>query len=144
MTQPIVEDGPITEALIERVVREFYRRVRADADLGPIFSRVIGADWEPHLHVMFDFWSSLLRRTGRYGGQPMRKHLVLADVTPAHFERWLSLFRATCGELCTEDQGAAFIDKAERVAKSFQLAMFYDPVSDRRPLGAAPDENGAH
>lgn len=123
---------PISEALIEAVVRTFYRRVRADAALGPIFERVIGSDWEPHLHVMFDFWSSLLLRSGRYGGQPMRKHMPLKDVTPEHFARWLELFRATCRELCTDAQALAFIDKAERIAKSFQLAMFYDPAVDRR------------
>jgi hemoglobin len=58
--------------------------------------------------------------------------MPLKDVTPEHFARWLELFRATCGELCTDAQALAFIDKAERIAKSFQLAMFYDPAVDRR------------
>ena len=46
------------EAEIEILVRDFYARIRADETLGPIFARVIGEDWEPHLQKMFAFWSS--------------------------------------------------------------------------------------
>lgn len=117
----------IDDDLIERLIRAFYTKVRAEKDLGPIFEGVIGAEWEPHLHKMFDFWSSLTMLTGRYKGQPMVAHLKLKNVTPAHFDIWLSLFRETAIEICGEEIAPIFIEKAERVAESFKLGMFFDP-----------------
>jgi hemoglobin len=38
----------IDEAMIERLIRTFYERVRADRLLAPIFASRI-AEWEPHL-----------------------------------------------------------------------------------------------
>ena len=118
----------IGEALIERVVRRFYAKVRQDRTLGPIFETVIGADWEPHLAVMRDFWSSVLRMTGRYKGKPMVAHLRLKTVEPAHFEIWLALFRETAREECVPDIAALFIDRAERIAESLKLGMFHRPA----------------
>lgn len=136
---PMLANRPpqLDEALIESVVRRFYTRVRKDDELGPIFEAVIGDDWEPHLHRMFDFWSSLMLRTGRYSGQPLRKHLPLKAVQPPHFERWLGLFRETCNEIGDARIAAAFISKAERIAESFQLAMFF------RPESIAPASSGS-
>ena len=48
ITAEIVERTGITEAMIERLVRGFYARVRTDAVLAPIFDARI-RDWEPHL-----------------------------------------------------------------------------------------------
>lgn len=130
MTFPVATaraDSPVDEAMIEGLVRRFYTRVRADAELGPIFEAVIGDDWEPHLHIMMDFWSSLMLRTGRYSGQPLRKHLRLKQVRPEHFDRWLELFRETCDEIEDERVGPAFMAKAERIAESFKLGMFFHP-----------------
>lgn len=125
---------PVTnEQEIERVVRAFYARVRADAELGPIFDRVIGDDWEPHLRKMFAFWSSVMLMSGRYKGQPMVAHMRLKAVRPAHFERWLALFRQTTEELCAPETAAAFIERATRIADSLRLGMFFNPaVADLR------------
>ena len=38
----------IDEAMIQRLVRGFYRRVREDPLIGPVFAARI-LDWEPHL-----------------------------------------------------------------------------------------------
>jgi hemoglobin len=117
----------INEALIEKLVRTFYAKIRADKELGPIFGNVIAGDWEPHLQKMFSFWSSLTMLTGRYKGQPMVAHMKLKMVEPQHFDRWLSLFRETAGEVCPPPAAAIFIDKAERVAESLKLGMFFKP-----------------
>ncbi len=113
----------IDEALIERLVRHFYHRVRDDAVLGPVFARRI-EDWEPHLATMMAFWSSVTRMTGRYKGNPVPKHKALSEVTPAHFERWLALFRESAEEVCPPGAAALFVDRAERIAQSLQLSMF--------------------
>lgn len=117
----------IDDALVETLVRSFYTKIRANKDIGPVFEAVIGDDWEPHLHKMFDFWSSLTMLTGRYKGQPMVVHMRLKTVTPEHFDIWLSLFRETAGTVCSQAVAPIFIEKAERVAESFKLGMFFDP-----------------
>jgi hemoglobin len=117
----------IDDALIEALVRSFYDKIRADEELGPIFSSVITGDWEPHLQKMFAFWSSLTMLTGRYKGQPMVAHMKLKMVEPRHFDRWLSLFRETANEICPAPAAAIFINKAERVAESLKLGLFFKP-----------------
>jgi hemoglobin len=122
--------APVTdEAEIEKVVRAFYARVRADASLGPIFERVIGDDWEPHLQKMFAFWSSVMLMSGRYKGQPMVAHMRLKAVRPPHFERWLELFRHTVDEICAPETADAFMDRAARIAESLQMGMFFSPAA---------------
>ena len=90
----------IDEEMIRALVHGFYDRVRADGEIGPIFNRVIGDDWDAHLAKMCDFWSSVMLMSGRYKGNPMVAHMRLKMVQPQHFERWLSLFRETARAVC--------------------------------------------
>jgi hemoglobin len=129
---PIPRDG-ITEARIEQLVRQFYGKVRRDERLGPIFVRALGDDWEAHLLRMMDFWSSLMLTTGRYSGQPLQKHLPLKTVRSDDFDIWLRLFNETALEVGGEAFAAVFMSKAERVAASFRMAMFFDPATAHRP-----------
>jgi hemoglobin len=126
---PAAERPRIDEAMIERLVRRFYARVRADTRLGPIFAGALGEDWEPHLRKMMDFWSSVMLTTGRYAGQPMQVHAALKGVVPADFDIWLSLFETTAREECGP-AASAFLFKAQRVAESLKRGMFYDPRLD--------------
>ena len=119
--------GIITEDMIRRLVHGFYARVRRDEALGPIFDRVIGENWDPHLEKMCAFWSSVMLTSGRYKGNPMLAHLRLKTVTEAHFARWLALFRATAAELFEPGFANAFIARAETIARSLQLGMFFKP-----------------
>lgn len=111
----------IDEAMIERLVRAFYDRVRADALIGPVFAARI-ADWEPHLQQMFAFWSSVALSTGRYQGAPMRKHLFL-PIDSRHFDRWLALFEATAAEICPPRAAEHFIVRARRIAENFEMGV---------------------
>ncbi|CEJ11668.1 Group 3 truncated hemoglobin ctb [bacterium YEK0313] len=120
-TAAIQAETGIDEAMIERLVRGFYDRVRTDDLLGPVFAARI-TDWEPHLAQMFAFWSSVALMTGRYHGQPMRKHLPL-PVDAVHFDRWLSLFAATAQELCPPKAAAHFVARAQRIAESLELGI---------------------
>lgn len=117
----------IDEALIERVVRGFYGKVREDDMLGPVFEEVV-EDWEPHLRTMMDFWSSVLMMTGRYHGRPMPKHMRL-PIGRNHFLRWLALFETTVNEECDGEAAALFIDRAHRIARSLLLGLSYSPSS---------------
>ena len=117
----------ITDKMIEQLVGHFYRRIRDDQRLGPIFQHVIGDDWTPHLYKMESFWESITMMTGRYKGKPMVAHMKLKGVTPEDFGLWLELFRETANETCPPDIAAAFIGKAENIARSLQQAMFFSP-----------------
>ena len=132
----------IGDSYVSLLVETFYERVRADAELGPIFERVIGDDWGPHLARMKDFWASVAYNAGRYSGRPVPAHQKLTDVKPAHFRTWLALFRATLDDTApSADAVAHFMDRAERIAESLQLAMFgMDGVPRVRRAPAAGEQ----
>lgn len=117
----------IDEAFISTLVETFYGHVRADETLGPIFAGQI-EDWEEHLPKMKDFWSSVALNSGRYAGKPVPAHRKLAGVTEADFGAWLSLFERTLEELAPSSEVTGyFMERANRIAKSLQLAMFSLP-----------------
>ena len=117
----IVDRTGIDEAMIDRLVRRFYARIREDELLGPIFAaRII--DWEPHLQRMCAFWSSVVLMTGRYHGQPMQVHLPL-PVDAQHFDRWLALFEATANDTCPAAAAEHFVARARQIAGSLELGI---------------------
>jgi hemoglobin len=121
ITAAIQAQTGIDEAMIERVVRGFYARVRNDPLIGPVFDARI-RDWEPHLRRMCAFWSSVALMSGSYHGQPMPKHLPL-PVDARHFDRWLELFEATARQLCPLKAADHFIERAHRIAESLELGI---------------------
>jgi hemoglobin len=117
----------VSEDAIRQLVDAFYAKVRIDPELAPIFERAIPGDWQPHLRKMYAFWSSVMLTTGRYKGNPVAKHLAIPGIQPHLFQRWLGLFNETCRELFDDPVSAEFRAKAERIAESLKLALFYRP-----------------
>jgi hemoglobin len=113
----------ITEAMIETMVNSFYAKVRNDPLLGPIFRDKIGDDWDAHLAIMCDFWSSIALSTGRYKGQPMAKHLTITDLQQEHFEHWLSLFATSANNLFPREIAEFFVLRAKKIASSLMLGI---------------------
>lgn len=112
----------LDEAMVSAVVAAFYAKAREDDVIGPVFNRVIASEqWPHHIQAISDFWSSALLGTRRYDGRPMPKHLALPELTDAHFQRWLTLFREAAEANCPPDIAALFVDRAERVAYSFRI-----------------------
>tara|TARA_R110000782_G_scaffold124977_3_gene216597 strand:- start:447 stop:890 length:444 start_codon:yes stop_codon:yes gene_type:complete len=123
----------IDDAYISELVETFYARVRADATLGPIFNKEIGDNWGPHLARMKDFWASVAMNAGRYNGKPVPAHQKLTGVTASHFQIWLGLFRQTLEDTApSADAIPYFMERAERIARSLQLAMFGLPNMPQR------------
>lgn len=115
----------MTEEQLTQLVHRFYAKVRDDELLGPVFDHAI-SDWPHHLGKMVDFWSSVMLTSGRYKGNPMMMHLKhIARIRPEMFGRWLELWRETAREVLGETGAAAMIAKAERIAESLQLGMFF-------------------
>lgn len=130
----MTDAAQIDETSLAHVVTRFYDRVRADAELGPIFNDAID-DWPTHLDKLTAFWSSVMLTSGRYKGNPMAAHLNhKARITPALFDRWLALWDATTAEILPPPAAAAMQAKAARIAESLQLALFFrldDPAAHR-------------
>ena len=122
----------LDDAGLEALVGAFYARVRADAELGPIFNAAID-DWPHHLEKLAAFWSSVMLTSGRYKGQPVPAHMKHKDrITPELFDRWFDLWKQTTDELMEPDAALALQEKATRIAESLKLAMFFH--LDRQPV----------
>jgi hemoglobin len=136
-TIPLIEPARgVTDDVIRRLVETFYDRVLRDPELGPIFRQKLSHRWAEHLAIMVDFWSSIALRTGRYQGKPQQAHRGLA-LREDHFGRWLSLFEATAREVCEPAVADFFIDRAHRIADSFQIGLDIGAKALRLPGGGA-------
>ena len=115
----------LDEPGIGAVVHLFYERVRADEVLGPVFNDAIG-DWPAHLDKLCAFWSSVMLTSGRYKGQPVPAHRKHVDrIDPAMFDRWLALWAETTSELMEPEAAQGLQDRANRIAESLKLALFF-------------------
>lgn len=117
----LMKQTGLDDEMLERLVHRFYERVQQDPLLAPIFATRI-VDWAPHLAKMVSFWSSVALMTGRYHGAPVPAHVAL-PLSDVHFERWLAHFRETASEICPPAGAAHVIDRAERIARSLQMAI---------------------
>lgn len=114
----------IDEAFISALVDSFYTRIRRDERLGPIFDDAIH-DWDAHMPVMKAFWSSVVLSTGQYSGKPVPTHMKLEGIEKADFQIWLGLFYKTLEDIAPSEEAIPyFMQRAERIAASLQLAMF--------------------
>lgn len=128
----------IDEDSVEKLVRTFYDHAQNDDIIGPIFANAVH-DWEHHIARISEFWSSVILKTGRYNGRPLPPHLALG-LKNEHFDRWLMLFEQTAREQFPSEAAIIFIDRARRVADSFEMAIathsgqFATPRHSRKPL----------
>ena len=74
---------------------------------------------------MTDFWCSVILKNGAYSGRPVPAHLKLKQVHEGDFDIWLGHFRKTVTDRCPPDVADVFVDRAERIARSLKLAMFF-------------------
>jgi hemoglobin len=104
---------------IERLVSEFYSKVRKDELLAPVFAHV---DWEHHTPLIVNFWSSILLGDQSYQGNPFRKHINL-PIDGGHFERWLALFKQTLEENFEGEIAREAMIRANTIAQMFQFRL---------------------
>ena len=90
------------------------------------------------MQKLADFWSSVLLRSGRYKGNPVAAHLRQAGViTPAMFDRWLSLWSEVTFELLPPGAARAMQSRAGMIAESLKLALFFRLPSGSPAAGQA-------
>lgn len=122
---PFGEAPRVSEEDIVRLVDAFYVKVRRDCVLAPVFDRAIAAEaWPAHLSKMYDFWSSVMRTSGRYKGNPLAVHALVEGLEESMFEPWLTLFRETAAEIFSPEIAGLFRIKSERIAESLKLGLF--------------------
>jgi len=109
------------------LVDSFYKLVRKDKLLGPIFNVAI-QDWEMHLELLTTFWETNLFMTRkldkRYTGNPLEAHAKVDaannnSITEHHFGIWLNLWYQTIDELFEGDVA----DNAKRRARKMGTFM---------------------
>lgn len=113
---------------IKRFVDAFYAKMPADDLVGKVFMEVMQVDFSKHLPKMYDFWEMLLFQGTSYQGAPMRPHLQINQIhpiTPAHFERWLGMFRETVRDLFEGPKAEEAITKAENIASTWAYKLDY-------------------
>ena len=124
---PLTQTAPISEEQIRLLVDSFYGKIRVDADLDPIFERVVAGDWETHLAKMYDFCSSVMLTT-RYRKENLfavRKHFDGLEI--GLLDRCLALFGDSCDEVLDSETAGLCWLKAAHLVESLKLTLFYRP-----------------
>lgn len=119
---------------VAALLRDFYGRAFADDLLGPVFVDIARMDLEEHLPVMCDFWQTVLFRAGTYRGNALHPHQRLharARLSPAHFARWLTLWRASVDDRYAGPKAELAKVQASRIAGAMSRRI------TGRPLPAA-------
>lgn len=115
----------VSEEYISVLVDAFYAKVRAHAELGPVFNDAIQENWPRHMQQMKLFWNSVALRTGTYKGNPMLVHKALTSAKPEHFAIWRSLFEQTLLETAPRPEVVDyFMGFANVIGERLAKAMF--------------------
>lgn len=110
---------------LARLVERFYADVFADPELGPLFAPLAGDRWPEHRRRMTEFWCTTLLHTRSYRGNVMRKHQALGPaLQPAHFGRWLTMWRRHAVEQVPAADAEALCSTARGIARNLHLACF--------------------
>ena len=112
---------PITEQEIMLLVERFYDKVRVDPEIGPVFNGAV-QNWDAHLALLKDFWSTVLLTTGRYKGNPLLAHFRL-PIEERYFVRWLILFSETANEVMAAPHAEVVTQKANFIAMNMKRVL---------------------
>ena len=125
----------ITGPEIDRVVTRFYVRIRAHAELGPIFARYVAhRDWPEHEAKIARFWRNAILREKSYSGNPMRVHVSRPEIQAEHFPQWLGLFHEVLRTELPTPIALQWGALADRIGEGFRTGI----VAMRQPKNAPP------
>lgn len=91
----MLELADLHRAGLRRLVDACHMDVWTDELLGPIFTKVIGEDREPHLSRIIEFWRTLMPGTRSCKGGVCQEQVAIADaspVAPEHFIGCIALW----------------------------------------------------
>jgi hemoglobin len=108
------------EDLVE-LLTAFYGKAFRDPLLGPVFVDIAQMVLAKHLPFICDFWETVVFKAGKYRRNAFTPHQQLhlrADLTAAHFARWLLLWRDTVDEAYAGPHAELAKLQASRMAAS--------------------------
>ncbi len=113
---------------VSLLVRTFYKKIRKDKVLGPIFNNSI-TDWESHLELLTDFWETQLFLKRKYHGNPITAHQEVDEkinhtVTSEHFGLWLNYWFSTIDELYTGEIAWIAKNRAQKMSTMLFMKIF--------------------
>lgn len=104
-------------------------------------------DLDAHLPVLGDFWEKVLFNTADYNGPMMDLHRSVHEhetFTPAHFQRWLSLWDHTIDGMFTGPVARQAKDHAARIAIAMHRNLYRHTqrgsTDEHRRLSIAPGD----
>ncbi|WP_019039100.1 group III truncated hemoglobin [Psychroflexus tropicus] len=109
---------------VSLLVTEFYKKIRADEDIGFFFNKSI-QDWDEHLEKLTDFWETNLLFKRNYKGNPKQAHLEVdhnfnQSIEQKHFGVWLNLWFETINEYFEGD----LANRAKNNARNMAFHIF--------------------
>ncbi|MEP2935707.1 MAG: group III truncated hemoglobin [Gilvibacter sp.] len=120
---------------IALLISLFYKKVRVDPLLGPIFNKAI-SDWPAHEVHLTNFWEGNLLFTKAFHGDPLKAHAEVDaqndhSIEPLHFGVWLNLWFETIDTHFTGD----IAQKAKRQARKMSTFLYLHIFEARKEKG---------
>ncbi len=113
---------------INTLVLAFYKKVRKDELLSPIFEPMI-QDWETHFELLTNFWESNLFFRKTYKGDPLQKHMEVDEyhkgvINELHFGTWINLWYQTIDSLFEGEIAQIAKNRARNMGTFIHLKIF--------------------
>lgn len=124
---------PLERDDLDRVIAQFYAKVRAHPELGPVFAAHV-SDWPAHEEKIGRFWRNAILHERVYDGFPQQVHMAAPEVREHHFALWLGLFDETVHaelDALTAERWSAV---AHRIGRAFRMGI----AQRDQPAGAPP------
>jgi len=107
---------------VEAVIHDFYRRLRADPELGPVFNAI--EDRAGHERKIIGYW--WLAMGGRMADPPVVDMIgahARVGVTEAQLQRWLALFGEALRDHLPEELAAQWEQMAHAVGDKLRTQV---------------------
>ncbi len=125
----------MTREDIFHLVPSFYREIRKDDFIGPIFDITISKkEWPQHILRLTDFWETNLFGIPKFKGNPMEKHRRVDEkndclIMQKHFGRWLELWFKTIDANFYGDNALKAKNAARKMATGLFMGMFQTRIT---------------
>ncbi len=110
------------------LVATFYKKVRKEKTLGPIFNSII-KDWDQHISRLTDFWETNLLFVSKFKGNPVQVHNQVDQtykhsISNIHFGIWLRLWINTVDELYLGETALLAKNRARKMGTTLFIKIF--------------------
>lgn len=106
-------------------LNKFYRAVREDRLIGPVFLHKIDrSEWQQHLTKMYSFWTAVLLREVDYKGNPFAHHIGL-QTSSEHFDRWITIFEYVIKTNFSGVKANQALERAHKIRHIFDTRLSY-------------------